>query len=434
LSVRTPHDLALFVYGRLNDDEYRPSVEVLDALFQTIFLTTMKTEEGMPIVCSVAFVDPKNPDPEPPALLRDPRWRYIPLDNPVEYSVGQLAKMAMATDPSSSCLGVYPDQKGRMKIWGLFDQQGGYQSLLKHEAEGGWAPPGIIQAQALGLGHIIVTAGFAVIAELNGGILVEDAVDVFKGSIILQKLTAGFERRFAQIDAGIKERGYHIDSNYKSSVLRGWVDTLRRLLLRARAFGHGGAFLITDSDCSDRLKIKYGICYGRIPALFENWMRCRRIARESTPLYVLDEPPDYIDFQQVLETSISEDDVDDAKEAMAGAVGFVASLTRVDGLVLLDTDLIVHGFGCEIIAQGDDNCSVFQANNSRPTKGRLHRLDPQRFGTRHRSMLRYCSEDESSIGFVVSKDGPVRAISRSGKRVYFWDNVQLSYSRPFKRD
>lgn len=436
MATRTPHDLTLFVYGRLNDDEHRPSVDVLDVLFQTVFLTSLKTEEGKPVVCSVAFVDPKNPDPDPPRTLRDPRWRYTPLDNPVEFTVGQLAKIAMAADPSSSCLGVYPDRKGSLKIWGLFDQQGGFQSLLSHEAEGGWDPPGIIQTQILGLGHIIVTSGTAVIAELHGGILVEDTVDVFEGSIILKKLAAGFERRIAQIDAGLKERGYVFDpdyQSYKSLAMRQWIITIRRVLLRARAFGHGGAFLITDSDYGDRLRIKYGVCYDRIPTLFENWVRCNYFAVKSQLMHDgSEEDSENIDARHYLDSAISRDDADDAKNAITGAVGFVASLSRVDGLVLLDTNLVVHGFGCEIIAQGDDNYTLFQANNSSPTKGRLRRLYPERFGTRHRSMLRYCSEDESSVGFVVSNDGPVRAISRSGKRVYFWDNVQLTLSEPFK--
>lgn len=434
MAARTPHDLAVFVYGRLNDDKHRPQIEVLDVLFQTLFLTSLKTEEGTPVICSVAFVDPKDPDPDPPGYLRDPRWSYTPLDNPVEYTVGQLAKIAMATDPSLSCLGVYPDRKGRLKIWGLFDQQGGYQSFLSHEGEGGWDPPGMIQAQALGLGHIVVTSGLAVIAELNGGILVEDTVNVFEGSIILKKLAAGFERRFAQIHAGVKERGYGFDPDFKSNAMWVWMSTIRRVLLRARAFGHGGAFLITDSDYRNRLKIKYGLCYERIPTLFENWMCCQHIADESICLIVngFEEDPNYIEADHYLDNVNSKNEADDAKEAMAGAVGFVASLSRVDGLVLLDTNLVVRGFGCEIVAQGDDKCTTFQANDSSPTKGRVHRLDPERFGTRHRSMLRYCSEDESSVGFVVSNDGPVRAISRSGKRVYFWDNVQLTFSQLFK--
>ena len=53
-------------------------------------------------------------------------------------------------------------------------------------------------------------------------------------------------------------------------------------------------------------------------------------------------------------------------------------------------------------------------------------LSPEKFGTRHRSMFRYCSEDDLSVGFVVSNDGPVRSVIKSKKCVYVWDNIQLT--------
>ncbi len=433
---RTPRDLALFVYGRLDDTDSRPSVEVLDELFQTLFLTSLKTEEGTPINCSIAYVDPKNPDSDPPKRLRDQRWRYTALADPLEYNVSQLAKIALATDPSSSSISVYLDRNGKLKIWGLFDQQGGFQSLLSHESEEGFGPPGVLQAQILGLGHIIVSHDLAVIAELNGGNLVEDAVDVFDGAIVFTKLASGFERRFSEITQSVEKEGYSIGPEYAPNITRFWINTIRRILLRSRAFGHGGAFLLTDSDYEGRLNIKYNLRYDRIPVLFENWMRGKCIDTESHRILFkgLEDDPDHIDPTIYFDNVVAENDADDAKEGLAGAVGFVASLSRVDGLVLMDTDLVVHGFGCEITAAGNANCSFVHANHSSPSKGKIRRLDLQRFGTRHRSMARYCSEDESAVGFVVSNDGPVRAFSRSGKRVYFWDNVQLGLTVPLRGD
>lgn len=433
---RTPHDLALFVYGRLDDTDSRPSIEVLDELFQTLFLTSLKTEEGVPISCSVIYVDPKNPDPNPPQRIRDQRWRYTALADPPEYNVSQLAKIALATDPSSSSLAVYPDRKGGLKIWGLFDQQGGFQSLLSHESEGGFRPPGVLQAQILGLGHIIVTDAYAVIAELNGGNLVEDAVDVFDGSIVFKKLAAGFERRLSQITQTLETEGYSLDQEFASYAGRNWINTIRRILLRARGSGHGGAFLLTGSDYEGRLNIKYKLRYGRIPMLFNNWMSGTFSEMQSDEILNkgLDDDLSHIDPIVYLDNVVAGGAADDAKEGLAEAVGFVASLSRVDGLVLMDTDLVVHGFGCEITATGDSNCSFFQANHSKPSKGKIQKLDLERFGTRHRSMARYCSEDESAVGFILSNDGPIRAFSRSGKRVYFWDNVQLGLTRPFRGD
>jgi hypothetical protein len=47
------------------------------------------------------------------------------------------------------------------------------------------------------------------------------------------------------------------------------------------------------------------------------------------------------------------------------------------------------------------------------------------FGTRHRSMMRHCAAYPDSVGFVVSQDGDVRAISRVGEQIVLWDNIRL---------
>ncbi len=436
MAGRTPHDLALFVYGRLEDLRSRPSVEVLDELFQTLFLTSLKSEEGAQITCSVVYVDPRSPDPDPPRNIRDSRWEYSDLADPVAYDVTQLAKIALATDPSCSSLAVHPDRYGRLKIWGIFDQQGGFQSLLCHESESGFGPPGVIQAQILGLGHIIVTKGFSVVAELNGGNLVEDAVDVLEAPVVWKKLRWGFENRLRGIKERAEEAGHTLDREWTLHAMGIWINIIRRVLLRARAFQHGGAFLLTDSDVAGQLRIKYKFHYGRIPLLFENQIGAE-IAHTESEQFLIDEcekDQNSIDPVAYLNGAVGKNDCDDAKEGMTGAVALVASLSRVDGLVLMGTDLVVHGFGCEIVARGDDRCRVFHASNAGNRGGKALPILLDRFGTRHRSMARYCSEDESAVGFVVSSDGPVRAFTRSGKRLCFWDNVQLGLSLPLREE
>ena len=40
-------------------------------------------------------------------------------------------------------------------------------------------------------------------------------------------------------------------------------------------------------------------------------------------------------------------------------------------------------------------------------------------------MLRYCATNPKSIGFVVSQDGDVLAVTESHNRVLLWDNVRI---------
>jgi len=107
-----------------------------------------------------------------------------------------------------------------------------------------------------------------------------------------------------------------------------------------------------------------------------------------------------------------------------GCVNFIASLARVDGCVLMSSGLNVRGFGVEITCRNDPP-EVSAAGDERATKAKLRRSDFSHFGTRHRSMMRYCYLNPESIGFVISQDGDVRAITRIRKRLVLWENVRL---------
>jgi len=40
-------------------------------------------------------------------------------------------------------------------------------------------------------------------------------------------------------------------------------------------------------------------------------------------------------------------------------------------------------------------------------------------------MTRYCYGHPNAVGFVISQDGEVRAITRIGRRPVIWDNIPL---------
>ena len=92
----------------------------------------------------------------------------------------------------------------------------------------------------------------------------------------------------------------------------------------------------------------------------------------------------------------------------------LASLSRVDGLIWLDSQLRLKAFGVEITVQNKPKNAVM-AQNSQSTKSKTLNLDD--YGTRHRSMLPYCASSPNTVGFVVSQDGDVRAITNLGNRV-----------------
>ena len=204
-----------------------------------------------------------------------------------------------------------------------------------------------------------------------------------------------------------------------------WTQTIQRILLRARAYAHGGAFLLAAKPSMAHLRVNHRVKYHRVASLLalaaSSWF-VRQNVYDSVQHEFIETGSDAIPVDRYYDESIAAADNRDADRALSDAVGFVALLSRVDGLVLMDHDLRVLGFGAEITAP-DTDVKVVTARTGRSTTGR--QLALERFGTRHRSMFRYCAAHPGSVGFVISADGPVRAVLRHRDRVLMWDNVRL---------
>jgi hypothetical protein len=179
------------------------------------------------------------------------------------------------------------------------------------------------------------------------------------------------------------------------------------------------------SDDGEGLNPKYSLKYHRLAdALYRASVLSIQHTSYSDVVYgkYLDKKADDLPMGLYLDESVSGNELRDTNDEVTGCVRFLASLSRVDGLIWLDFRLRLKAFGVEITVR-DDPDRVFVAQNSQATETK--KLNLNQYGTRHRSMLRYCAANPNSVGFVVSQDGDVRAITRSGNRVVLWDNVRI---------
>jgi len=93
----------------------------------------------------------------------------------------------------------------------------------------------------------------------------------------------------------------------------------------------------------------------------------------------------------------------------------------------MDRHLRVIGFGAEITSKTDP-VRVLRARTSSPAAADLVPMEPDAFGTRHRSMFRYCDANPGSVGIVVSADGDLRVVTKVDGDVVFWENVATRVS------
>lgn len=256
LHHRTARDLAHLVASKLGAGPRAPTVEELQHLLDIVFLGSLKFEEARPIRCLLTFASATNPDPDPPQMIRMDRWVYVGFEKHLALTPSGLAKIALASDPSTSALAIHC-RNGRPLIHGLFDQQRAYQAMLLYERFGGYGPPGVFQIQVLGPGHLKVMQDSMVLGELNDGILAPRTQDALREGPVVEFFTESVRRYLAMLAAEAKQHGKELDDDQVTFEAQEWIRSVRRLLVRARAHSHGASFLFFKSGLGRDLKPRH---------------------------------------------------------------------------------------------------------------------------------------------------------------------------------
>ncbi len=429
---RYPYHLAKLVTERLStEDTNGPSDKILLRLFETLYFASLKTDESRPCRCTVNYVDPADPSQRSATEDQAGGWTVIPFERPLVLDVRSLLKLAEAADPTVSSLAVFSDEDGDLYIWGMVDQELRYGQYVSLDATEDPKRPGLFQAAITGVGAVSVYKNFTLLGSLEQHNLVTEYHDVLWEGPIHHRLRSNLEvtlqdqQATPDGDAALS----HI-AQLRDELLIRWQNAVCRMLFNIQQYGHGGGLLIVPRCPAPGVHVKYHQKYDRLPkALFRlaqhqilNRQTSQTIAsycRTQGDMLPCEVHFDAVQYQQELERLKSE---------LLGCVRFIASLSRVDGFVLLDESLVAHGFGVE--ARPDADLSeIYVAGDALGSTHLLREAPLSQFGTRHRAMLRYCDENEDALGFVISQDGDIRATMKYRGRIVLWENinVQLAY-------
>ncbi len=421
-----PEDLAATVHGYLRHARRpSPGLRSLKHLFEVMYSASLRTDESRFAAFHIVFLDPRHPDPNPPKRITRDRWDCMHFPQAVPLSASSLVKLAMASDPRSSSIAVWTSPRGSCMAWGLVDQGNAYYQFAHFEAEAAHLRPGTFQASIAGLGHLVVYDGFAKVAELRDQSLVRGDVDALRAGPVRDALTPVIQQLVRDVRRDVGTRKSHEDSKvWDDSVADDIITALCRILGRVHAYRHGGALLITPRPATG-LRVKYPIHYDRLRTALKRQAVSRiqsAIANDTIFRQYMDREADFIPVDLYLDEAISDDDLKESTTGIDGTLWFISLLSRVDGVVVLTPDLTVKGFGGEITVTTRPT-AVWRAADMHGR--RLNSLDYEHLGTRHRSMMRYCARVRGSLGFVVSQDGDIRAITQAHGRLLVWENIRL---------
>ena len=225
-----PKELASAVRSELlNRGFTSPRLEVLIELFESMYYTSLKTEESRPVLFHIVYLDPENPDPARPEGLVHNRWSYVRLAPPVELSSANLVKIAPASDPRTSSFAVYQDDEGQLIVWGLVDQGNSYHDYVNYDSESGPDRPGLFQASITGIGHLVAYIGYEKVAELKLNRLIRTALDPLRSGKVRHMLDPGIRSYLDSLRAGWPEEFPADDPQWEYGLVETWLSCLRRL-------------------------------------------------------------------------------------------------------------------------------------------------------------------------------------------------------------
>ena len=114
------------------------------------------------------------------------------------------------------------------------------------------------------------------------------------------------------------------------------------------------------------------------------------------------------------------------EDSAQDAARFIASLTAVDGAVILTDKLRIIGFGAEVRVIDSGTDTIYHATNEEGTAATGAPFTS--YGTRHRSAFRFVEGMDPAVAFILSQDGGIKAATLVENRVVMWSYFEVGYT------
>jgi hypothetical protein len=310
---------------------------------------------------------------------------------PVVATPKTLARLAPATQQEATSIAVRPEGDD-LVAWALLQPRPGADAPLIVRI----LAPGILRVDHAGVPRALYARGETLL--LGGPHRVASPARL---------LTATFRAWSADADPAVG-----ID-------LRAAVVT--RIAARALEHGHGGMILLVPAEVAEPLGVRVHYAVGDGADVL-----ARRYAEVIRGIPT-EERLERLRGSRARAADGRVPVRDEAQIAFAEAIELVARLTAIDNAVLIDTDLILRGFGVQVI---EPEAPMMRFEHTDPYSDDKHTDDLSTFkGTRHPAGVVFCMRQErEAASIIASQDGRLSIATRDTGGVVA---VLGSYERGF---
>lgn len=430
-----PHDLHAILSSLWDSKPFFPKwprVElppktVLDQLLDVCFHASMLTEEGRPTVFRVAFLDSSakvTPQEGPVA----PVTKYTFRDS-IPFTEAELRRLAPVADPRRILIAVEnvgSATQPRLQIYGLIDIGMALWEMARHERSMGHSSPEALIVSSSRPGELNISRSDRPVARLRDGKIVSPSESVLLRGPVAD-FFAGADSEFIRNACQLSEIDQ--DPGEDDGLAFAHMTFVESILLYTAEMRHGGTLLFVpeemthdDSRLLSRVHIKY--------VLPSTWPRDALVSSMAARLEH-NSAIDYLSERQSVRRERLEalevlaDRQQAYEDAALDAARFIASLSAVDGAVVLTDTFRIIGFGAEVTASftGTDNIHIAQDAEGTET----NEASFVGYGTRHRSAFRFAASMESAVAFVMSQDGGIKAVRQVGAKLIMWPYFRIGF-------
>ena len=402
--------------------EAQPADGQLRLLLDVAYHASLLKEELRPVTFRILFAAPSLLPEEtgPPAGVAPLR-----LDRARPYDEQEIRRISMGADFFRSLIGVWADEDGRLKIWGVAVSGTRWVNAVDGGRFVSAPMPDRLVIHALSPGRLTVFVGHKRIAALSSGQIEASAFDLFQSNWL--------RHTFADVRRYMMERIYGDSTKFPFVPVQ--VDfigvmsqnVLRRTLSVVRNSKHGGILVFIEpdeealfarSENEGPMRFKYRFAEHESRSRYQRLLT--RAVRRLTELAHKNQifSVGWEDYQKIADPELSELD-----ESFFEFAHFLADLMAVDGALVLNKRFELIGFGAELRSDAPRLGNVRKALDVEGTIWANEPLDD--VGTRHRAVYRLCDQYPNCVAIVISQDASVRFVKRHNDAVTYWN--QLSW-------
>lgn len=397
-----------------------PSDSFLIEFVEVAYHASFLTEEDRKIKFRVAFAN------ENDLFNEYGYFDLIKFHEKRKFDIKEILKLAPATNFEHTLIGI-TIENNELVIWGLINIGNSWSEYHFSRNRSAILPPNLLTISVYEPGNLEVSRFGTTILKLANGELDSPIANCFIEGPIAEFFNEPFDQmliEFAgELEMNLKELSDEYNGETISSIWGAYTGFIKCILNNIKNKKHGGSLIIIDSENSEEQLQSFKIKY---PCTFD--LAWDVIKKAEINLY-----KSYKSFFSALEkdlVTINEfkmekshlQELEKWDKKFMDLQELFATFSEVDGAVIIDSKLNLLGFGAEIIISSDiESVHISQNEYGKSVK----EIPIESYGTRHRSVFRFCSKHKNSLGFIISQDGDVKAVTQVKEKLTLWTSIDL---------